>query len=288
MDIMSGFSIRPMRKTDIDSAFNLSCSEGWNQTIDDWNFLIGNRSNTCIVAEHENKTAGTATAILHDGRVAWIGMVLVDKSLRGHGAGRKILERILSELSGIQVIKLDATQAGEPLYSSLGFVPEYRLFRMTCRKLNTGILTENVTGIQKTDPGNIESITAFDTPRFGVNRKGVIGYLASNYQEKGFYVSTGTETEGFIQGRDGSKFVYIGPLTALSDDIAISLLSESLRFHAGKPIALDIPESKPEIILWLEKAGFEKQRHFTRMYLKSNLFPGIPEEQYLISGPEFG
>jgi hypothetical protein len=288
MDIIPGFSIRPMRETDIDSAFNLSFSEGWNQTIDDWNFLMSNKSNTCIAAEHENKTAGTATAILHDGRVAWIGMVLVNKSLRGRGAGRKILEQIISELSGIQVIKLDATRAGEPLYSSLGFLPEYRLFRMTCRKLNTGKLTENVACIQKINHGKIESIAEFDSTRFGVNRQGVIDYLARNYQEKGFYISTGTGTDGFIQGRDGARFVYIGPLTALSDDIAISLLSESLRFHAGKPIALDIPESKPEIILWLEKAGFEKQRYFTRMYLKRNLFPGIPEEQYLISGPEFG
>ncbi len=51
---------------------------------------------------------------------------------------------------------------------------------------------------------------------------------------------------------------------------------------------MDIPEDKKDLTEWLESEGFVKQRHFTRMYLKVNPYPGIQNKQFLISGPEFG
>ena len=125
------FKIRPMQLTDLDQAINLSKTEGWNQTEKDWRLLLENPVNTCIVAELNNKIAGTATALNHSDEVAWIGMVLVDKSLRGQGAGKMLLTHIIDELKGIKSIKLDATPAGQPLYQKLGFIEEHLIFRMT-------------------------------------------------------------------------------------------------------------------------------------------------------------
>jgi len=51
---------------------------------------------------------------------------------------------------------------------------------------------------------------------------------------------------------------------------------------------MDVLQDKGELIKWLEHQGFEIQRPFTRMYLKSNCYSGEPGFQYLISGPEFG
>jgi hypothetical protein len=93
---------------------------------------------------------------------------------------------------------------------------------------------------------------------------------------------------GYISGRDGSRFNYVGPLGAGNFESARSLISISLRSLIKKPVALDVPEDKEDLISWLESAGFTKQRHFIRMYLKVNPYPGIPESQYLISGPEYG
>ena len=53
------------------------------------------------------------------------------------------------------------------------------------------------------------------------------------------------------------------------------------------PVGLDVPEDREDLIKWLESVGFVKQRHFVRMYLNDNPFPGT-RNQYLISGPEFG
>ena len=107
------FTIRSMRPDDLDQAFNLSLKEGWNQTMKDWTFIFDNADNVCIVAEKDNRVAGTATALNHEKKIAWIGMVLVDKSLRGQGAGKMLLENIIKRLNHVESIKLDATPAGE-------------------------------------------------------------------------------------------------------------------------------------------------------------------------------
>jgi hypothetical protein len=112
--------------------------------------------------------------------------------------------------------------------------------------------------------------------------------LIENYPEKAFHIKRGDITEGYILGRDGSRFNYIGPLCTDSLQSARSLISTSLRFLIKKPVALDVPEEKREFIKWLESIGFSKQRYFIRMYLNRNPYPGIPESQYLISGPEYG
>ncbi|MBK8884959.1 MAG: GNAT family N-acetyltransferase [Bacteroidales bacterium] len=124
--------IRQMMPEDLDQALDLSVTEGWNQTMKDWRLLLDNPLNVCIVAEKDNRVAGTATALNHGNRVAWIGMVLVDKLLRGQGAGKMLLESIIERLNDVPSVKLDATPAGEPLYRKLGFADEYKIFRMTC------------------------------------------------------------------------------------------------------------------------------------------------------------
>ena len=65
-------------------------------------------------------------------------------------------------------------------------------------------------------------------------------------------------------------------------------LTNALESLNDKPVALDILMDKEDLIKWLETRGFVKQRHFVRMYLKNNPYPGIVNNQYLISGPEFG
>jgi ribosomal protein S18 acetylase RimI-like enzyme len=282
------FTIRPMDSGDLDQAYSLSKSEGWNQTLTDWRFLLGKPDNICIVAEKEEKICGTATALVHDKRLAWIGMVLVDRSLRGQGTGRMLMEKIIHELKGIRSVKLDATPAGEPLYSRLGFKPEYKIHRMTCENINITAEKSTDPGISETMPDSIKALADFDRYIFGVNREYLITSLATSFPEKSLFIWKNQDIEGFIQGREGERFTYLGPLSAKNDNSAIELITESLRLHRNKIIALDVPASQTIFIEWLEKAGFVKQREFTRMFLNENPFRGKPENQYLISGPEFG
>src|SRR6185503_14350588 len=95
----TAFIIREMHLEDITGAMKLSTAEGWNQTENDWKFLIENPKNTCDVAECSNTIIGTTTAMNYSNKIAWIGMVLVDKEFRGQGVSASLLTVVLKRLS---------------------------------------------------------------------------------------------------------------------------------------------------------------------------------------------
>jgi ribosomal protein S18 acetylase RimI-like enzyme len=280
------FKIRPMIINDLDQAISLANAEGWNQTEKDWRLLLENPLNTCLVAEFNNKVAGTATALNHANKVAWIGMVLVDKSLRGQGAGKMLLTHIIDKLKQVESIKLDATPAGLPLYQNLGFIEEYNIFRMTNASPDNFYNNENEP--RHIGQKSISDVINLDKSIFGADRTYLLQTLLQDYPGKAFLIKRNNKTDSYIFGRDGARFNYIGPVTALSSDSSRILISKVLESLYSQAVALDVLEDKEVLIKWLESIGFVKQRHFTRMYLNKNPYPGIVENQYLISGPEFG
>jgi hypothetical protein len=77
-------------------------------------------------------------------------------------------------------------------------------------------------------------------------------------------------------------------VVADSLDTAKCLISKALETLTEDPAGVDVPEYREELIKWLESVGFVIQRHFLRMYLNVNPFPGELKSQFLISGPEYG
>ena len=282
------FTIRRMRTADLDQALGLSLEEGWNQTIKDWKLLFENPDNVCIVAEKDNRVAGTATALNHENKIAWIGMVLVDKSLRGQGAGKMLLENIINRLKHVESVKLDATPAGEPLYRNLGFIAEHKIFRMTSDSLTYS--SEIVLSVESDniDQENLSEVIKLDRNIFGADRNYLLMNLLAENPGRAFYLKKNNSPEGFVFGRAGSRFNYVGPVSALNQESAKGLILKALKSLNDQNIAIDILEDKVDLISWLESIGFVKRRHFVRMYLKDNPYPGMVSNQYFISGPEFG
>jgi ribosomal protein S18 acetylase RimI-like enzyme len=282
------FTIRPMRSDDLLRALSLSVAEGWNQTEVDWKLLLNNRNNVCIVAEKDGKVAGTATALNHENKLAWIGMVLVDKSLRGLGAGKMLLKHIIDKLKHIRSVKLDATPAGELLYSKLGFIAEYKIFRL---KREAGIYSERIAcgnDLEGIDKEIFNEIVGIDKVVFGSERSYLLLNLLNNFPERTLYIKDENGIEGYLFGRDGSRFSYIGPVVAESTDAAKCLISKALEGLTDQPVGVDVPEFNEELLKWLDSVGFVIQRYFVRMYLNVNPFPGEIRKQYLTGGPEFG
>jgi predicted N-acetyltransferase YhbS len=282
------FKIRPMITNDLNQAISLSNSEGWNQTEKDWKLLLENPLNTCLVAEHNNTVIGTATALNHSNKVAWIGMVLVDKRYRGRGVGKMLLTNIIGALKNVDSIKLDATPAGLPLYQKLGFIGEYKIYRMinpSLQKLKKQAFDYEPINI---DRESFSDVLKLDKRIFGAARTYLLQTLLRNYPEKAYLIKRNKKLDGYMFGRDGIRFNYVGPVFAFSLDSARILISKTLESLNNQPVALDILQDKEGLIKWLEMLGFVKQRHFIRMNLKSSSYCGLIKYQYLISGPEFG
>ena len=287
-DKKSTYRLRELRMQDISKAKLLSDAEPWNQTEEDWALLIKNPQNICMCAIEGDRIIGTATAIAYARDIAWIGMVLVEKSYRGRGISKMLLKSLFEQLKMFGSIKLDATPAGQLVYRGLGFKDEYLINRMTNLSApdipdayeagNTGI-------VQGKD---IPEIIEYDRKVFGADRQQLINYLIETYPQKARVLKKNGHIIAFALGRDGARFHHIGPVMASSTEDAKLLINDALRELQGQPVVVDVPDDKKELIGWLNNLGFVKQRHFIRMYQNQNPYPGTPEKQYLICGPEFG
>ncbi len=282
------FRIRPLISDDLNQALSLSSSEGWNQTEKDWRLLIDNPLNTCIAAVYENKIIGTATALNHSGKIAWIGMVIVDKAFRGQGIGKLLMTTIIEKLENFESVRLDATPAGLPLYRKLGFVDEYMIDRMLNQSVSGNEIPESDIMPEIIRESDFTGINKADERVFGTSRNYLLNKILKDYPEKAFLLEINKLIAGYIMGRNGMKYNYLGPVIATSEEYARILIAAALCKLKGQPVILDIPQDKKNLITWLEALGFEKQRHFTRMFLKSNSPKGFTKNYFLISGPEYG
>ncbi|MEO8764705.1 MAG: GNAT family N-acetyltransferase [Ginsengibacter sp.] len=283
------FIIRNMEPGDINSAIKLSDAAGWNQTEKDWQLLIENVANVCLLAETDDKVIiGTTTAINYSNEVAWIGMVLVDKQYQGHGISKSLLANIFKKLGGIKSIKLDATPEGQVVYKKLDFIDEYAIVRLinssVTKVLSPGddLLTEPV------ESQNLGEIIDLDEFIFGANRKQLITPMLNEYPASAWLLKNNGRISGFSLGRDGKRYHQVGPVVASTTLEAKLLITKALNNLIDQPVVVDVLADKEEMVDWLHSIGFSKQRHFTRMYKEENILPGISSKQYLIAGPEFG
>ncbi|MGH9612936.1 MAG: GNAT family N-acetyltransferase, partial [Bryobacteraceae bacterium] len=123
--------IRSLTAADIPQALELSSIAGWNQTAEDWLMLINLAPESCFAFECDGEIAATTTLICYERRLAWIGMVLTRPPYRRRGFAHALVTHALetADRGGIETVKLDATDQGQPLYESLGFIAEQEVER---------------------------------------------------------------------------------------------------------------------------------------------------------------
>ena len=120
-------------------------------------------------------------------------------------------------------------------------------------------------------------------------RKTVSGdarHLRDRCPERALVLEQNGELKGFVLARNGRLAVQIGPLSARSQDDAITLLDSVL--SQGGPAFLDAADHQRSLAMWLTKAGFSRQRGYMRMLLKQDDPMDVPAQVFLIAGPELG
>ncbi len=284
----TSFTTRDMELRDISNAMKLSSAEGWNQTEKDWKLLIQNPENVCLLVDDCSKIIGTTTAMNYSNQVAWIGMVLVDKVYRRQGVSKMLLTETFKRIEACPSIKLDATLDGQQVYKKFGFKEEYTVDRMATPSFHNHLIGEDGNLVVPIQAEHIHDIIAFDETVFGTKRGGLVEALVTQYPYYAWHVRDNNRVSGFVLGRDGFKFHQIGPLSARNLTDAKILISKTLQQLKHQAIVVDVPSDKVDWINWLASIGFSKQRTFVRMYKNQNTFPGVPQKQFLICGPEFG
>jgi predicted N-acetyltransferase YhbS len=278
--------IRPFTSADLVQAMRLKEEAGWNQTRKDWQRLIDLGPEGNFVASFKEKVIGTVTTIIYERRLAWIGMMLVDPSLRRRGIGAGLMRTALDYLQGqgVASVKLYATPAGRPLYESLGFREEGPIERWQGRA--SGVRKNELI---KIGPEGARRIPAMDCRAFGVDRRALMALLMRDCPiDPLMAIDSKGILAGYALARSGSKANYIGPVGAENSETALALLDGILSQLLGKTVYLDFNPGCGIEREALVQRGLVKQRDLNQMTFGGESGAGVSKRILGIAGPELG
>jgi GNAT superfamily N-acetyltransferase len=267
-------SIRVFDSSDLPFAMRLRDAEGWNQTPEFLSALLAHQPDGCFIAEWNGASAGTVTTTIHEGRLGWIGMMLVDANHRRLGIATALLNRAVEFLqaSRVNCIALDATPAGREVYQRCGFRDAWGLQRWERdAEVSRGNAVTNRDPIQ---------IPTFDREAFGVDRSLWLQRLASTAE-------VSMRDGAFAMLRPGVRANYLGPAVAITPSAAADAIS-SLIGNITTRTFWDIPDANEQARRLAESLGFRPIRSLIRMTHGESPLPGRPELQYAIADPATG
>jgi GNAT superfamily N-acetyltransferase len=275
------YRLRDMGLDDIPGGLRLCRAAGWNQRDEDWRLLLASNPGRFVAAVSEDRIVGTGGAACYGRELAWVCMILVDPSERGHGLGTRITEEVLRRVRDVGRIGLDATPKGQPIYTRLGFVETERLVRMAAAGPASG-----EGPAPRLLPSDLETVLAMDREIFGADRGDLLRWAFAH--APAWCAQDGGRIAGYCFGRTGERYRQIGPVVAASVEQARGLVQSALRAGAG-PAVVDAPARLGDWVAALSSLGFREERPLIRMFHRGGEGGlGHPEPQYAIFGPEFG
>ena len=264
--------LRSLNVEDIPAAFWLSAQAGWNQTEEDWRTLLDLAPSTCFGIEVGGELASTTTMICYGRRLGWIGMVLTKSDFKRRGLARKLLQHTLNvaDQMGMETLKLDATDQGQPLYIQYGFRGEHTVERW----FRAG-------GETKQLPTRARSSTLreHDPTYFGADRSPLFERLIQrNYSL--------VRNRAYLFARPGRVCAYMGPCVSNNPEDARNLTSTCVQETLGNWFWDLFPDNHDAVAI-AHDLDFTPQRHLLRMGRGKELTQNIGAT-YAIAGFELG
>jgi GNAT superfamily N-acetyltransferase len=259
-------AIRPLTAGDLDEAFGLSSTAGWNQRIADWRMLLQLAPAGGFAAVAGGRIVGTAIGIDY-GTFGWIAMMLVDPGWRGRGVGSQLLEEAMGAVPPGLPIRLDATPLGQPLYRRYGFEDEAELTRHVAepsRPLVDPAPAVEPRRVRRLKRADLPRLIAQDDRVFGAHRRILLEWALAGAEQYAHLIETDAGAN-YCFGRPGRLFDQIGPVVAADDERARALVSAALRAADAKAVVVDAYDRHAGFTVWLESRGFVAARPLFRM-----------------------
>lgn len=287
-------TLREMTAADIEAGLRLCRLSHWNQLARDWRQFLALTPGGAVVAED---AAGMVVGSVATMRyacagvtpcLAWIAMVLVDPAVRGQGIGTALLHEGLARLSDVPIVGLDATPLGRPLYEKLGFRRDAGVTRLS--RVAAGARRESTppAGVRSAVASDDAAVASLDGHVTGLDRRAMVTWLREGAPELAWVAERNGRIEGAVLGRHGHAFIHLGPIVAISTDVALRLLHAALAQTGAAAVIVDATDNHASFRDGLESLGFTAQRPFARMYRGEARPKGDGAGLFAIIGPEFG
>lgn len=264
--------IRPLVSGDLDAAMRLSSAAGWNQTREDWERLLQQAACFCVEEEETGEVVSSVSvAIYGESALAWIGMVLTLPDRRGRGYASRLMQAAMDHALGLGVtcIKLDATEAGAPVYRKFGFEDE--------------CVVERWRGASRdgAHPGGGEVDAALDLEAFGADRTALLQTFPDVCVDP---------RGGHAMRRPGRTASQFGPCVARDAETAQSLAEWAVAMPdgGGQPVFWDLFAGHHDAKRIAHQLEFTPARRLLRMSYKGRDVAQDPALVWALSGFEWG
>ncbi len=260
-----------MGTADLAAAMRLSMSAGWNQNEADWVRVFRIASCFCVESD-DGEVVSSASVVTYGGSaLAWIGMVLTLPEHRGRGHASTLMQTAIDHAlgSGVECIKLDATEAGAPVYRKFGFADECVVERWRGPSL-AGV-----------DPGGGgEPDWTLDFEAFGADRRALL---------ESFPEACVDPRGGHAMRRPGRAASHFGPCVARDAETARSLAEWAVSSVDRSEFFWDLFGEHYAAKQLAHSLGFTPARRLLRMsYQGRELAQQDPSLVWALSGFEWG
>jgi GNAT superfamily N-acetyltransferase len=264
MPLPDQLRLRRADLADLPQIVELRESVGWS--VHDWALravLEPPHARCLVVADESDRIVAVGSGIAY-GALGFVGNMIVDGGHRRRGIGSAILASVIEFLGGRGATRLElyATPEGRPLYAAHGFA---QIGPSTMARMPRGI-TVPADGIELTDggPDALAELVAYDTPRFGGDRRAVLGTMLDDPERPLVVARRERQIVGYGWVRpDGER---VGPLLADTPEIATALVGEAFqRLPSTDVLSLNLPPDNRQGAARLEELGAELEPWDGRM-----------------------
>jgi hypothetical protein len=271
----SRFSIRRMKRSEIDTAINWAEDEGWNPGNHDAECFYAADPNGFLIGLLGDEPVAMVSAVAYGGSYGFMGFYIVKSEVRNRGYGLQLWDMGLNYLEnrniGLDSVRPDLVSRKKP-----EFQPAYTNFRFKWIKDQQLTVSPEVIRLGEVP---FAIIAEYDLQVFAFSRESFLrcwisrpGTVALGIMKENRLAAYGVIREC----REGFK---IGPLFADNGDFAQTLFQALTNdVEMGLPIFLDTPERNTDAVLLAQGYGMQEVFRTTRMYNRGD--PKLPVDKW--------
>lgn len=259
-------TLRPLTRTELDTAVAWAAAEGWNPGLNDADVFWATDPEGFVGAEYQGELVATGSIVAYGKNYGFMGFFIVKPELRGQGIGTRLWfyrrDLLKSRLGPDGAIGMDGVFDMQAWYAKGGFAFSHRNLRMEGIG-KSGSIEARIVKLSKLP---FSQLAAYDLDCFGCERDSFLeGWIhMPGIHALGYLDDDNLKGYGLIRPcQIGYK---IGPLFSDNAEIAESLFQALSNHAAGQPIYLDTPENHLDALALAQRHQMKEVFGCARMY----------------------
>ena len=261
------YTMRLMKREELDLAVDWAALEGWNPGLSDAECFFSTDPEGFLIGYLNDEPISCISVVSYGPEFGFLGFYIVRPEYRGKGFGISLWNLAIKHLGDCN-IGLDGVVAEQANYAKSGFHLAYRNIRYEGSDLGGGQESGGSGIVDLVGNGHPE-LVEYDSNCFGVPRASFLEY----WLKQPHVVALAKVQAGRLIGygvirpcREGYK---IGPLFADDEGSAETLFLALCNRAGGSKVYLDVPEANSAAVSLADRHGMKIVFETARMYTKT-------------------